>query len=333
MDFEGIWTPLITAHRPDGSIDPDGVAALVERLIAAGVHGLIVGGSTGEYYAQSREERVMLMELVREAVAGRVPLVAGTAAIRTEDSIDYALAAKRAGVDALLVASPPYAVPTERENALHALEIDRAANLPIMLYNYPGRTGVSMGTEFLDRVGRSPNFRAIKESSGDINRVHELARDYPHIRMACGMDDQALEFFAWGARSWVCGGSNFLPEEHLALYRACVLEGDFDTGRRIMSALLPLMSVLERGGKFVQCIKHGVAMNGLPAGPPRKPLRPLNKDEVRELERTVRTARTTIAAILARTDAPDGERAVGRGEGGAGGSVSTSRRSNVRAIS
>ena len=95
-----------------------------------------------------------------------------------------------------------------------------------------------------------PAFRkAVKESSGDINRVHLLARDYPHIQLSCGMDDQALEFFAWGARSWICAGSNFLPAEHIALWRACAAEGDFDKGRRIMSAMLPLMAVLEQGGK------------------------------------------------------------------------------------
>lgn len=305
MRFDGIYTPLITAHRSDGSIERDGVAALIEHLIGAGVHGIVIGGSTGEYYAQSSEERIGLMQLAHEVVADRVALVIGTGAIRTEEAVSYALAAKAAGADALLVTTPPYAVPTERENALHALEIDRAANLPIMLYNYPGRMGVSMGRDYLDRVCRSPNVCAIKESSGDINRVHLLAREYPHVQMACGMDDQALEFFAWGAQSWVCGGSNFLPVEHLALYRACVIEGDFSKGRRIMSALLPLMSVLEQGGKFVQCIKHGVEMTGLPAGPPRKPLRPLTKEDKRELERVINTARTTIAAILAESDDVD----------------------------
>ena len=299
MRFDGIWTPLITPHRTDHSIDEEALAALVEHLIGAGVHGLVVGGSTGEYYAQSFAERVRVMRLVRGVAAERVPLLVGTGTIRTEDAVGYARAAKEAGADALLVTTPPYAVPTERENALHALEIDRAADLPIMLYNYPARMGVSMGTEYLDRVGRSPNFRAIKESSGDVNRIHLLARDYPHIRMSCGMDDQALEFFAWGSTSWVCGGSNFLPAEHLALHRACVLEGDFAKGRRIMSALLPLMRVLEQGGKFVQCIKHGVEMAGLAAGPPRRPLRELTKDERGELERVVRTVRTTVAAIEA----------------------------------
>jgi len=103
--------------------------------------------------------------------------------MRTPDSIALAAGAKDMGADAILLGTPPYAVPTERENALNALAIDRAADLPIMLYNYPGRMGVNMGEEFLDRVGRSRNVCAIKESSGDINRVHLLARDYPHIQM------------------------------------------------------------------------------------------------------------------------------------------------------
>ena len=299
MKFEGIYTPVITPHHDNGSIDRDGFAALIEHLIGAGVHGLINGGSTGEYYAQSMEERAEMAQLAAQIIGKRVPLIIGTVAIRLPDSLHMAEVAAKVGADAILVGSPPYAVPTERENALNALAIDRAADLPIMLYNYPGRMGINMGEEFLDRVGRSRNFCAIKESSGDINRVHLLARDYPHVQMSCGMDDQALEFFAWGARSWVCGGSNFLPAEHLALYRACVVEGDFDKGRRIMSALLPLMRVLEQGGKFVQCIKHGSEMNGFHAGPPRPPLKALNKDDKRQLEQVVRVLKQTIANIEA----------------------------------
>jgi len=256
MVFEGIYTPLVTPHTSSFDIDEDKFASVIEMLINAGVSGLIVAGTTGEYYAQSSEERVHLMQLARQA---------------------------------LLVSTPPYAYPTSREIALHALAVDRAANLPVMLYNYPGRMCVNMDAETLDRLGRSPNFCAIKESSGDVNRLHMLARDYPHIQLSCGMDDQALEFFAWGARSWVCAGSNFAPEAHIALYKACAVEGDFNKGRRIMSAMLPLMSVLEQGGKFVQCIKHGLSLRGIDAGPPRKPLQPLNKDDKRQLLEVIDT--------------------------------------------
>lgn len=297
MKFNGIYTPIITPFQDDGKIDHDSFAALVEHLIASGVHGIISGGSTGEYYAQSIDERIEMAVLAREVIGDRLPLIVGTGATRLSESLAMAEAAARIGADAILVGSPPYAVPTERENALNALAIDRAADLPVLLYNYPGRMGVNMGEEFLDRVGRSRNFCAIKESSGDINRVHLLARDYPHIQMSCGMDDQALEFFAWGAQSWVCAGSNFLPAEHVALWQACAVEDDFRRGRRIMSAMLPLMRVLEQGGKFIQCVKHGVEIQGLRAGPPRPPLRALNKDDRRALEQVVRVLKRTVSAI------------------------------------
>ena len=210
MDFYGIYTPVITPHHEDGSIDEAGLAEVIEHLIHEGVHGIIIAGTTGEYYAQTMEERMRLLSLVVEIIKGRVPVIGGTGAMRTEDSILLAKAAKSAGADALLIATPPYSVPTGRENALHALAVERAVDMPVMLYNYPGRMAAEMDEEFLDRVGQSPNFKAIKESSGDINRVHLLARQYPHISLSCGMDDQALEFFAWGARSWVCAASFWL---------------------------------------------------------------------------------------------------------------------------
>jgi len=299
FQFNGIYTPIITPYHDDGTVHWDALADVVDYLLAAGVHGIISGGSTGENYTQTVAERIALAEFVQARIKGRCPFVVGTGAMLTDESLALAVAARDMRADAILLASPPYAVPTDRENALNAMAIDKAANLPIMLYNYPHRTGTMMGPEFLDRVGRSRNFCGIKESSGDINRVHLLARDYPHIQLGCGMDDQALEFFAWGAPFWVCGGSNFLPAEHIALYDACVGRGDFASGRRIMAAMLPLMRVLEQGGKFIQTIKYGVTLNGIEAGAMRRPLVGLNKDEKRSLERVVRVLKTTIATITA----------------------------------
>ena len=135
MQFEGIYTPVITPYHNDFSLNHDALEATINRLIEAGVHGLIVAGTTGEYYAQTTEERIEMMSIAEEIIAGRRPMIVGTGAIRTEDSILYAKAAKTAGADALLIATPPYAYPTGREIALHALAIDRAADLPAMLYN------------------------------------------------------------------------------------------------------------------------------------------------------------------------------------------------------
>ncbi|WP_175253788.1 dihydrodipicolinate synthase family protein [Pseudomonas sp. BMW13] len=297
MRFEGIYTPVITPFREDFSIDFDAYMASIDYLIEAGVHGVVVGGTTGEYYVESHDERVRLLEIAVARCAGRVPVIFGTGSIDPNESIRLARAAAEYKADAILVATPPYSLPTEHEVAQHVLAVDRAANLPVMLYNYPARMGTVMGEACLDEVLASPNIRSIKESSGDINRLHLLMQKYPDLQTSCGMDDQALEYFAWGARSWVCAGSNFLAEEHIALYDACVVEGNFDKGRRIMGAMMPLMSVLEQGGKFIQSVKHGVTLAGRFAGVTRKPLLGLDEAEQQQLETVIRTLKASIAAI------------------------------------
>ena len=313
MNFEGIYPPVITPHLENGEIDRDGFAKMVEHLVKSGVHGIIVGGTTGEYYAQSKEERIELMGLGKEVINGRLPLIVGIGAIRTEDCIEYGLVAKSNGADAILMPAPYYAVPTQLELANHALAVDRAVNLPVMLYNYPGRTGTTMTAEFFNLVGGNPNFCGIKESTGDINQLHMLARDHSHITLLCGMDDQALEFFAWGARGWVCAGGNCLPEEHIALYRAVAVENNIEKGRKIMSALMPFMGILEQGGKLIQVIKHACSLAGLPAGPVRRPLEELDNEEKQALESVLEELKSAMAGIREEYPEP-GQAGSGRGD-------------------
>lgn len=300
MRFDGINVPVITPFNADYSIDQDSYGAMIEHLIGVGVHAICIGGTTGENYALTSDERIWQFQFANDLINGRMPWVAGVNDIRTEDVCAYGIAAREAGAAALLLAVPPYSTPDQKELAAHALKVDRAVGLPIMLYNYPARSGAEFGHEFLERVSRSANFVAIKESSGDLNRIHMLAREFPHLQMCCGADDQALEFFLWGAKGWVCAAANFLAPETIVLYETSVLQNDFLTARRIMKALLPLMTVLERGGKFVQCVKYACELDGLPAGETvRLPLRPMKKELKRSLRDALHTARTTIKQISA----------------------------------
>ena len=296
--FSGSIPALVTPFR-DGGVDEEAFRRLIDFQIESGSSALVPCGTTGEASTLTNAEHHRVIEICVEHTAGRVPVIAGCGSNDTANALMHMTFSKRYGASAALVVAPYYNRPSQAGLIAHFSHLAERCELPIILYNYPGRMSVEMGREFLDRVGRSKNVIGIKESSGDINRVHLLARDYPHIQMSCGMDDQALEFFAWGARSWVCGGSNFLPAEHIALWRACAVEGNFTKGRRIMSALMPLMRVLEQGGKFIQCIKHGCEMNGFHAGPPRPPLKGLNKDDKRQLEQVVRVLKRTVAEIEA----------------------------------
>jgi 4-hydroxy-tetrahydrodipicolinate synthase len=299
MTFEGVYTPVITPFREDESIDEKAWAEVIEYQIETGAHGLVIGGSTGEFYAMSPKERQAQFRKGHELIAGRVPWLGGVNAFTTGECCDFAVQARDAGAAGLLIAAPPYSIPTEMELAAHCLAIEHAAELPIMLYNYPGRTGVNMGEEFLARVGKNANFRGIKETSGDINRVHLIAREFPQIELICGADDQTLEFFLWGARGWVSGSANCILKECLALYEACVIQKDFVKGRRIMMALLPITTVLERGGKFLQCVKYACELQGLPGGAVRKPMRPMKKELARQMRDALHIAQTTVAAIQA----------------------------------
>ena len=298
MDFRGIIPPVITPINDDHSIDEDGFAGVIEYMIEKGVHGIIVGGTTGEFYALSAEERVRQFQFAKQVINGRAQFICGVNDISTKGACGFAEAARDAGADGILVAAPYYSLPTERENAAHCLAVDKAANLPIMLYNYPARTGVIMGEEFLTLISESPNFCCLKEASGDINRIHLLANNYPNIDLSCGAEDQALEFFVWGANSWVTPMGNFFAEEVVAMYDTCMTERDFVKARQIMSALLPLTTVLEGGGQLIQCTKFACEHFGLPAGTVRPPLKPLDESAKGDLADVLTSARSAIQGIL-----------------------------------
>ena len=296
MYFEGILTPVVVPFNDNFTLNRKALEQIINLLAKSGVHGIIVADTMGEYYAMSMKERVYLIGLIKEMLGGRLPMIVGTGAIRTEESIEYALQAKSHGADAIVISTPPYACPTGHEIALHVLEIDQAVNLPIILHNDPSRMSKNMNKETLVQLSHLPNC-TIQESSGDLSRLHMLARDFPNIALSCGSNDQALEFFAWGARSWVCAASNFAPEAHIAIYKACVIEGDFNKGREIMTAMLPLIQALEKNGTIIQSVKYCLKMRGIDAGPPRKPLRPLEKNDKRILEELVHALINEISII------------------------------------
>ncbi|MDE1179219.1 dihydrodipicolinate synthase family protein [Paraburkholderia sp.] len=282
MSFEGVHAPLVTPFKADGEIDHELLAQHAIDLAGRGLSGLGVGGTTGEYYALSFDERVRTFDTVAQAAGGKTYLTAGINATTTREVIRLGQAAKRAGLSALLVAAPYYAQPTQDELLQHMLAIDDALDMPVMLYNFPARTGTEISDRVLEELLARPNFIAMKESTGDIAHLHHLATHFrSKLVLSCGMDDQALEFFVWGARSWVAGAANFLPEVHVALLDACVKRGDFVSGRALMTQLLPVLELLERSGKFIQYVRYGCELAGKAVGNARAPLGVLTDDERR----------------------------------------------------
>jgi 4-hydroxy-tetrahydrodipicolinate synthase len=297
MKLQGIYTPVLTSFDADGNVDYEAWKTVLDKQIDAGVHGLIIGGSTGEFYAMSKLERLQQFNFANDYIAKRIPWIAGINDILAEEAYFYAKAAKEAGASGMLVAAPPYSLPSESELAQHIIRIDEAADLAIILYNYPGRTGVEMGTEFLDLVADRKNIVAIKESSGDVNRIHELSLNYPQIDLSAGAEDQVLEFFAWGAQSWVCACANIFPKACVDFYEACVVNNDFNTGRQYMATLMPVMDFLEQSGKFVQCVKYGAQLQGLVTGPVRLPMLTMSDEMKAEVKAVIETAAAELEIL------------------------------------
>lgn len=280
MMFDGILTVTVTPFDGDGRVDLDAYDRILEFVLSKGVHCIIPCGSTGEYYALSSEERRSVMKFVAQRVDGRAQLLAGTNATTTAEVIALSNYANELGYEGVLLAAPYYSLPTRDELTAHYTRVAEAVDMPILLYNFPARTGVDMDLEFLESLRPVEQIIGIKESSGSIARLHELLVHFgDRYEIVCGADDQAFEYFAWGAPSWVAGASNFLPAEHVDLYRACVKDGDAEGGIRIMRKLLPLFMLMEQGGKYIQFCKYGCELAGVPVGETRAPLLPLSSAE------------------------------------------------------
>jgi 4-hydroxy-tetrahydrodipicolinate synthase len=286
VELRGILPALVTPFDRAGETDFKTLERLIEYQLSKGVHGFVPMGSTGEYYAMSDQERIDVLKCVKETVGQRGQLIAGTNAGSTRDVIRHTEAAKKLGYDAVLLPPPYYSLPTQKELLAHYNAVLDAVDVEIVLYNFPLRAGVEIGFDVLDALAGNPRVIAIKESSGNLLRALEINRRYgTEFQLSCGSDDQAFDFFLWGATSWICGPANCLVEPCVKFYNAFAA-GDLKTAQSIAKALYPIMTNLE-SGKFVQKVKYGCELMGIPVGDPRRPLLPLGDSEKRELARAI----------------------------------------------
>jgi 4-hydroxy-tetrahydrodipicolinate synthase len=283
--LHGVLVALVTPMKANEDLDFDTLAKQVEALIAAGVHGLIPLGSTGEFYALSAQERHDVLKATLAAAGGRVPVVAGANAGSTRDVIAFSREAEQLGCDGVMLAPPYYSLPQPDELRAHIKAVNDAIGLPIMLYNYPGRTGVDMTPEFIEKLAGLPRVRYVKESTGEIGRISTLLRRCgDRLGVFCGGDTVAFESLALGALGWVGGVANVVPCSHVQLYHLMVERRDFAAARKLYFQMLPLLNLMEGGGKYTQWVKAACGLMGRPVGPPRAPLRAATAAELRQLK-------------------------------------------------
>jgi len=285
----GVLVALVTPMKANEEIDFAKLADFTDHLIHQGVHGLIPLGSTGEYYALSADERERVLRTTLEAADGRVPVVAGTNAGSTRDVIAFSRQAEELGCDGVMLAAPYYSLPRLDELFMHFKAVSDAVGVPIMVYNYPGRTGVDMPPDFIERLGELKNVRYVKESTGEMPRITALLRRCgDRLGVFCGCDTIALESLMVGAMGWIGGVANVLPASHAKLYKLVVEKKDYPAARKLFFAMLPTLELMEGGGKYTQWVKAACGLLGNDCGPPRRPLGPASKSECTQLRAALR---------------------------------------------
>ena len=237
--FKGVITALITPLR-DGNVDEAAFDSLLERQIAAGVHGVVPMGTTGESASLTLDEHKRVVERCVTIAAGRVRVIAGAGASATDKAIDLARFAKTVGADGTLVVTPYYNRPSQAGLEAHFRAVADAVQIPMLLYNVPGRTGVDLANETVAALADHPNVVGIKDATGDLGRVswmrNHVASDFA---LVSGDDPSWLGYLAQGGHGVISVTSNVAPEGMVALYDA-VQAGDLALARTWQDRLIGL---------------------------------------------------------------------------------------------
>src|SRR3954452_13339248 len=261
-NWTGVGTALVTPFTASGDLDERAVRSLGRRQIDAGIHFLVPCGTTGENPTLSDAERVRIVEILVDEAKGRVPVLAGAGGYDTREVIHLAGLMKKAGAEGLLSVTPYYNKPTQEGLYLHYRAIADSTDLPIIVYNVPGRAGVNVEPATLARLSAIPNIIGVKEASGSISQMIDVCKLLPaDFIILSGDDALTLPLMAIGGRGVISVASHEIPADMVEMVGAAA-RGDFAAARRVHNRILPLMQI-----NFVEAnpvpIKSAMAMMGL----------------------------------------------------------------------
>lgn len=274
--LNGSLVAIVTPFNENGSVDFKAYEKLLVKQLEGGTNGIVVAGTTGESAALSEDEYAALIRFTVEKVNGEVPVIVGAGSNVTTRAIRHSLVAQREGADALLILNPYYNKPTEEGIFVHYKAIAESVDLPIILYNVPGRTGSNMKTSLTLKLAREiENVVAIKEASGDLNQIMEIIAGSPEgFKVFSGDDAMSLSIIAAGGSGCISVVANQVPREFSRLIHAA-LSGDFITARALHYQLLELMNL-----NFIESnpipVKTTLHMMGLIQNKFREPMVPMS---------------------------------------------------------
>jgi len=291
-----ILIPMITPFKKDQSVDYEAAASVAEKLIEEKkADSLILTGTTGEFFSMNFDERARIFEVVKNAVGDKIPLIAGTAVVSTIETIALSKKAEELGYDLVMVVSPYYTRPSQKELYNHFKKIAEEIEIDMILYNIPLFTGVNINPETAAELAKIPNIVGIKEEA-EINpkQITEFINRTPEdFIIYCGDDAMILEAFAEGGEKRMGGivsGGSHLIGDRLRHMIEIFLEGKVEKAARMQQEFLPLFRAFSPGDRCnpASLLKDAMKMIGYNAGIPRLPLMPGTKEEVAEVEKIMR---------------------------------------------
>ena len=284
--FHGIIPPLVTPFDGDGNVDEAGLRAVIRYVRDGGVHGVFIAGSTGEAYALGEKQFSQALEIAVDEVKGALPVFVGTGRITTSESVHIAQLAEKNGADALSVVTPYFITPTQDELYDHFEAICNATELPVLLYNNPGRTGCVIEPETIARLAAIDNVVGMKDSAGNMGKMVDTLRLCPeNFALFCGFDMVIYPTLAAGGAGAVPASGNIAPRLIVDLYEQ-FRRGNLAQARSLQEKLAPLRKAFSLG-TFPAVLKEGLNLMGVPAGNPLLPVRPLTPEARKKLRETL----------------------------------------------
>jgi len=293
VDWHGSFAVIITPFTRDGEIDEDGYRGVVDLVIEAGCHGLISAGSTGEFFLMTDDERRRVFSIAVDQAAGRIPVLAGTSATRTEDVVSLTRYAAEIGCDGAMVLPPIYIGLDERETVEFYSRVAGESGLPIMLYNSPLAVMTELPARLVERLADIDNVVAIKDSSLDMQQMSDLIRLCgDEIRVFVGTEDLLLPAVAMGAVGAVAMVPQVVGNMAVELYEAAA-SGDLGLARELHKKIARVYEIFNVGSGYI-AIKESMNMLGKPGGFSRPPMLPFTDEQRSELREILEDVGLTV---------------------------------------
>lgn len=284
VDWHGSFAVIVTPFSKEGDIAENEYRKVVELVIEAGCHGVISAGSTGEFFLMTHEERKRVFSVAVDQAAGRVPVIAGTSAIRTDDVVELTRYAAQVGCEGAMILPPIYIGVDDRELVQFYSRISDEADLPIMLYNSPRAVRNFLTPNLVERLMKLDNVVAIKDSSLDMRQMNDLVRFCgDEIRVFVGLEDLLLPSLAVGAVGAVAMVPQVVGRMAVELYETAVA-GDMKRALELHHKIVRVYDLFKVGSGYV-AIKESMNLLGRPGGYSRPPMRPFSEEQKAELRK------------------------------------------------